>query len=238
MKNAVLVTGSSRGLGYRIAEKFAAEGHPLVLTARDPARLEESHNRLAQAYPSIEIARYAADLSRPESVDGLLRFIDSQSIDLDCLVNNAGVYAYKPFLDSSPEEIVSTVNLNLTSLILLTQGVVRRMIDRDSPAVGGKIVNIASDVAKRPLAKMSPYVATKYGLLGFARSLAQEFKRDRIYVSVLCPGMINNHENDSPDIEEGMLDPRRIAEIVYFVYRNNQNIVFDEVEFHPIFQEY
>ncbi len=103
---------------------------------------------------------------------------------------------------------------------------------------GGKIINVASDVAKRPLAKMSPYVATKYGLLGFSRSVAQEFKKDKVSVSVVCPGMINNRGDDSPGIELGMLDTARIADIVHFIYKNSQNIIFDEVEFHPIFQEY
>lgn len=238
MNNAVLVTGASRGLGYRIAEKFASEGSSVFLVAREQGRLEEARDRIAETYPGVEAGCYAADLMRPESVGALLAYLDAERIDLDCLVNNAGVYAYKSFLDCPPDEIVDTVNLNLTSLILLTQGVVRKMVARGGPAAGGKIINIASDVAKRPIAKMSPYAATKYGVLGFSRSLSQEFKRDGIYVSVVCPGMINNREEQTEGIEQGMLDPRRIADIVHFIYKNSRNVVFDEVEFHPIFQEY
>lgn len=234
MKEKVLITGASRGLGFRIAEKFAEMGHSLILVARNENALKKSRETIIGRMPGCEVDIYAADLSKREDIHGLIAWIAKEQKVVKGLINNAGIYPYKPFLDGEWDEIALTVDLNLTGVMLLTHGIIRGMLTHG----GGRIINIASDVAKRPIANMAPYVASKAGLLAFSRSISKEFRSRHVYVSVVEPGLINNNENEEPDIDLGMLSNRRIADVVGFVFENSDRINFDEVEIHPLMQDY
>ncbi len=230
----VIITGASRGLGFRIAEVFASSSHPLLLAARNYDNLIEARDRLKSIKTASDIRIFPADLSERDNINALLGYIDKENIEIDCLINNAGIYAYKPFDETSQDEIIATINLNLTAVILLTHGIIPRMLNNG----GGKIINISSDVGKSAIKNMSPYVASKFGIMGFSRAIKKEYHGKNLYVSTVCPGIINNNEINEKDIDKGMLSPSKIAQTVYYIYKNSENINFDEVELHPIMQDY
>lgn len=229
---AVIITGASRGLGFELARRFGSEGHHLILTARSRGTIEAAAEKIKKEFGSISVESYAIDLVNRDEIAGFLKWLKEK--DVDTLINNAGIYPYKPFLVNNWEEIETTVTLNLTSVMLLTHGVIPLMLHRG----GGKLIHIASDVSKRAIANMAPYVASKFGLLGFSKSIASEFRSQGITSTAILPGIINSSGSTEPGIERGMLSPKKIADVVYFAWENSGSINFDEIEFHPVGQDY
>lgn len=232
----VLVTGASRGLGAALGRELLAQGHRVVLTARN-------ESELAQAVESLRVAHgervnwIAADLSSPAAALALVAQVEQRFGALDGLVNNAGIGAWKPLVEWSPQEVIDCVNLNLLAPMLLAQAVLPGMVARR----GGIIVNIASDLARRPLANMAPYVASKFGLLGFSGSLLREAKAHGIKVSAVLPGIIDtafNGAREGSKEETWALRAQALAAQVVALFGLPENVVIDELTIHPLHQDF
>ena len=232
----VLVTGASRGLGAAIGRVLLARGHRVVLTARNAAELARSVEAL-RAQHGDRVQCWAADLTDAATAQTLVARVEQRFGALDALVNNAGIGAWKPLVDWSPAEVIACINLNLLAPILLSQAVLPGMVVRKS----GLIVNIASDLARRPLANMAPYVASKFGLLGFSGSLLREAKAHGIVVTSVLPGIIdtafNGAQEGSKD-ESWALRPDALAEQIALLFELPQNVVIDELTIHPLHQDF
>lgn len=232
----VLVTGASRGLGAALGRELLAQGHRVVLTARN-------ESELAQAVESLRVAHgervnwIAADLSSPAAALALVAQVEQRFGALDGLVNNAGIGAWKPLVEWRPQEVIDCVNLNLLAPMLLAQAVLPGMVARR----GGIIVNIASDLARRPLANMAPYVASKFGLLGFSGSLLREAKAHGIKVSTVLPGIIDtafNGAREGSKEETWALRAQALAAQVVALFGLPENVVIDELTIHPLHQDF
>jgi len=232
----VLVTGASRGLGAALGRELLAQGHRVVLTARN-------EGELAQAVESLRVAHgervnwIAADLSSPAAALALVAQVEQRFGALDGLVNNAGIGSWKPLVEWRPQEVIDCVNLNLLAPMLLAQAVLPGMVARR----GGIIVNIASDLARRPLANMAPYVASKFGLLGFSGSLLREAKAHGIKVSTVLPGIIDtafNGAREGSKEETWALRAQALAAQVVALFGLPENVVIDELTIHPLHQDF
>ena len=232
----VLVTGASRGLGAALSRELLGRGHRIVLTARNAAELAQAAESL-RAQHGERVGWIAADLSDPAAAQALVAQVEHRYGALDALINNAGVGAWKPLVDWTPQEVIACVNLNLIAPMLLSQAVLPGMVARRR----GIIVNIASDLARRPLANMAPYVATKFGLLGFSGSLLREARAHGIKVSAVLPGIIDTAFNGA---QEGSKDERwalrsaALAGQVVALLELPENVVVDELTIHPVHQDY
>ena len=232
----VLVTGASRGLGAALSRELLGRGHRIVLTARNAAELAQAAESL-RAQHGERVGRIAADLSDPAVAQALVAQVEHRYGALDALINNAGIGAWKPLVDWTPQEVIACVNLNLIAPMLLSQAVLPGMVARRR----GIIVNIASDLARRPLANMAPYVATKFGLLGFSGSLLREARAHGIKVSAVLPGIIDTAFNGA---QEGSKDERwalrsaALAGQVVALLELPENVVVDELTIHPVHQDY
>jgi NAD(P)-dependent dehydrogenase (short-subunit alcohol dehydrogenase family) len=191
LKNrTALITGASRGIGRAIAEAFAREGADLILTARDVKDLNEV--KAACAASGVKVTTVVADLGKRGAVEEVYRALPAT---LDILVNNAGIGSSanpKPvaaFDDAFWEE---TLYLNLTVPYLLCKRVLPGMI----AAKRGRIINVASIAGKIGSIHGSAYSASKHGLLGLTRSVAQEVVKDGITVNAICPGVVASRMND------------------------------------------
>jgi short-subunit dehydrogenase len=155
----------------------------------------------------------------------------------DILINNAGLGFYKPFLEHSPEEHDTIIDVNLRGLVHLTQGLLPPMLERGS----GHVVNIASDVATTPIANMAVYAASKFAVRGFTLSLAREVKDRGVKVSLINPGIIDTGFNEG---EEGSKDaswslkPTELAALVVEVLLQPGYQMVDELTVHPQLQDY
>lgn len=232
----VLVTGASRGLGAALSRELLGRGHRIVLTARNAAELAQAAESL-RAQHGERVGWIAADLSDPAAAQALVAQVEHRYGALDALINNAGIGAWKPLVDWTPQEVIACVNLNLIAPMLLSQAVLPGMVARRR----GIIVNIASDLARRPLANMAPYVATKFGLLGFSGSLLREARAHGIKVSAVLPGIIDTAFNGA---QEGSKDERwalrsaALAGQVVALLELPENVVVDELTIHPVHQDY
>ena len=232
----VLVTGASRGLGAALGRELLAHGHRVVLTARKEGDLAQAVEALRPAHGE-RVNWIAADLSNPAAALALVAQVEQRFGALDGLVNNAGIGAWKPLVEWSPQEVIDCVNLNLLAPMLLAQAVLPGMVARRR----GMIVNIASDLARRPLANMAPYVASKFGLLGFSGSLLREAKAHGIKVSAVLPGIIDtafNGAREGSKEESWALRAQALAAQVVALFGLPENVVIDELTIHPLHQDF
>lgn len=180
----VLITGASSGFGSEFARQYAAQGHSLVLVARRLDRLQTLAESLRQQY-RIEVVVEGVDLSDLAAVIQLHQRLRERGIAIDILVNNAGHGRQGPFLDSPLDAALSMVQLDIASLTAVTHVFAQDMRTRR----GGKILLVASLLAFQGVENFAVYVAAKAYVLRLGEALHRELRRERITVTVLCPGM-------------------------------------------------
>ena len=177
-----IVTGASRGLGAAAAEALAAAGADLVLIGRDRSTLDAKAREL-QSY-SVEITAVKCDVSRPKQISTAISRAQRTMGGIDILVNNAGVIGRWPAADYPLEEWNKVLDTNLTGLFLFAQGVGRVMIE----AGGGKIINIASLLSFSGGLYVPAYTASKHGVAGVTKALANEWASHGVNVNAIAPG--------------------------------------------------
>jgi gluconate 5-dehydrogenase len=182
-----LITGGSRGLGFQIAEALGEFGARIVLVARKEAELVEATKKLGAAGVAAEYV--VGDLSSSAAVSSVIEEIGNRGLSIDILVNSAGATWGAPAAEYPEEAWNKVINLNLTSLFLLTQAVaVRWMLPRKR----GAVLNIASIEGLQAHHKRQPgtvaYNASKGGVVNMTRALAAEWGQYGIRVNALAPG--------------------------------------------------
>ncbi len=182
----VLVTGGSTGIGAAIASEFSKRGCRVVISARDPMRLETAADRMAQN--GAPVRAIACDVTRRDQVQRLRDAIQQLWGDVQILVNNAGIARAVSFADMSDETWDQTLDTNLTGAYNCCKAFLPAMVQ----AKWGRIVNIASTTAKVGYSHVTAYAASKHGLLGLTRSLALETARIGVTVNAICPGYVDD----------------------------------------------
>jgi short-subunit dehydrogenase len=226
-----LITGASRGLGKHLTRVFAAHGYRVLACARDTSRL----NALASEFKSGCVLPVPLDLADAASIRPRVLAAVQSAGALDGIINNAGIGEYKPFLDHSEAELCTLIQVNLTACIQICHALLPMLRAQGH----GHIVNIGSDLGRRPLANMAAYVASKHGLTGFSHSLLREVKGDGIKVSLVNPGIIDTdfgggREGDKP--AHASLAPADLARLILAVIEQPASIVVDELTVHPLRQ--
>jgi NAD(P)-dependent dehydrogenase (short-subunit alcohol dehydrogenase family) len=181
----VIVTGASSGIGFDIARRFLAEGSSVVLNGRDKARLE----RAAAALEAEErVAVVAGSIAERGTARRLVEAANERFGGVDVLVNNAGIFGVKPFLESSEEDLDRFYATNVKGTWLVSQAVVSSMIE----ARGGAIINVGTVLVGQGMADMpvSAAMASKGGVHALTVSWAAELARYGIRVNTLAPGII------------------------------------------------
>jgi len=181
-KGTALITGASSGIGAVYADRLARRGYDLILVARNESRLAALSQRLENA-TGRSVAAITADLNDKADlarIEATLR--TNASITL--LVNNAGVGATAPLLDSDVEKMDEMIRLNIGALTRLTYAAVPGFVARR----GGTIVNIASIVAISPEALNGVYGGSKAFVLAFSQSLQHELAQKGVRIQAVLPG--------------------------------------------------
>lgn len=181
-KGIAAITGASAGIGAVYANRLAHRGYDLLLVARNQERLEHLANAIAtDTGRKVEIL--VADLMNPDDLHQLEQRLRNDP-NLTLLVNNAGVGATAPLLNSNIAEMIQMITLNVEVLTRLTYAVVPAFVARSS----GTIINIASIVAVSPETLNGVYGGTKAFVLAFSQSLRHELTHTGIRVQVVLPG--------------------------------------------------
>lgn len=178
----VLVTGSSRGLGAAIATKFAENGANVILNARhEPSELIQQIKDLG-----VQVWFIQADISSPRDIEEMVHQLDDHQIDVDVLVNNAGINRDKLMIGMREKDFDDVVNTNLIGTYRVTQPLFKRMLKRRS----GVIINMASVVGEHGNIGQANYAASKAGVIGFTKAVAQEGALRGVRCNAIAPGMI------------------------------------------------
>jgi NAD(P)-dependent dehydrogenase (short-subunit alcohol dehydrogenase family) len=181
--NTVIVTGASQGIGAAVANLFLERGYNVVANSRNitSKNVLSRSDRLALVDGDIGLEATARRI-----VDTALQRFGS----VDALVNNAGIFIAKPFVDYSSEDFRKLSATNLDGFVYITQLTARQMLLQKS---GGSIVNITASIADHPLAALNASVAmiTKGGINAASRSLALEYAKEGIRVNVVAPGIVS-----------------------------------------------
>ena len=177
-----LVTGASRGIGAAVATALAQDGHRVALLGRDAAALD----RLAATLPG-EAFPVPADVTDKDAVEAAFDRIERHWGSVEVLVSNAGAGLAAPVVETSDADWARMLELNLTAPFRLIRRALPAMTERG----WGRIVVIASVVAKRGEAQVAAYTAAKHGVLGLVRATAAEHARSGVTVNAICPGYVD-----------------------------------------------
>jgi len=193
-----LITGASSGIGEALARCFARGGHGLVLVARSGDKLKAQAQALASEF-AVRVTVLPVDLSRPGAAAKLAASLKRRRIDIDVLVNNAGVLEHGAFVKTPARRHQELIDLNVSSLTAMLAQFVPAMVERRR----GRILNVASIAAFQPVPMLATYAATKAYVLSLTESLAEELRGTGVSVTALCPGitatpMLSHAEQSSP----------------------------------------
>ena len=200
MKKTALITGASSGIGLELAGIFSSNGINLLLVARNESKLKETSKKLAEKN-GIKADYLVKDLCDINSAKEVFDYCQKNQIQIDYLINNAGIGDFGFFAESNWEKQLQMLNLNITSLTYLTHLFLPEMIARKS----GKIMQVASTAAFQPGPTMSVYYATKAYVLHFSEAIANELEGTGVTVTVLCPGATESGFQAAASMEESKL---------------------------------
>jgi len=211
----VLVTGAGRGIGRSTALRFAEEGAHVAVVSRTSDQVAETARQIRElGRAALAIAE---DITRPGAPEECVARTEAELGPLDVLVNNAGVFVWRPFLQLSPAEWDRVIATNLTAAAAFCRAALARMAERRS----GRIVNVASIHGMRGDANVAAQSAAKFGLIGLTQSLAREFRAHNVAVNAVSPGTVENKKDEGDALHTEPLAeklwPRDIAKAVLFL---------------------
>ncbi len=192
MKELVLITGASSGIGLEMAKQLAGKNIDLILVARRIDVLEKLKTELQLSY-NIKVTIFQKDLSIPENAYELYDVIIENGLVVTGLINNAGFGNYGHFSETSLRQDLQMIQVNISTVIILSKLFLNDMKLNKH----GRIMNVASLLSFLPFPYYSVYSATKTFVLAFSETLAAELEGTGVTVTSLCPGPIDTGFNSN-----------------------------------------
>jgi NAD(P)-dependent dehydrogenase (short-subunit alcohol dehydrogenase family) len=175
-----LVTGSTAGIGYAIAEALAAEGAHVIINGRTEARVDAAIKKIQASYPKATLIPQALDLSTADGVTELIEHVPT----VDIVINNLGIYQVKAFADITDNEWLNIFNVNVMSGIRLARHYLPLMLKKQ----WGRIIFISSESGVQIPSEMIHYGMTKTAQLAISRGLAELTAGTAVTVNAILPG--------------------------------------------------
>ena len=230
----VLITGGSSGYGKGIAEAFKRNQCSVWITGRSKEKLRYVSKLLGINY-------IKADVTKPEDWDNAVNAVITAGKKIDILVNNAGAgIVIKPLIEQTDEEIIESVNVNLTGHIFGIKRVAEYMIRQKS----GIIINISSVCAYHAWPGWAVYSAAKSGMEQLAESLHNELRKYNIRVTTVIPSWGATNFSSAcglasmgKDVEEKMMKPIEMGDLIVKVCTTPDHLVLPKVRIQPMIQE-
>jgi len=186
-----LVTGATGGIGCAIAKALLSQGAQVVLSATKEEKLQELSKELESIY-KVEVKYIACDLADSPNVDNLFDRSEEILSQIDILVCNAGITRDNLALRLKDDDFDHVIDVNLKSTFILNRNAIKKMMRRKY----GRIINISSVVAFTGNPGQANYVASKAGMIGMSKSLAQEVATRSITINCVAPGFIESPMTD------------------------------------------
>jgi NAD(P)-dependent dehydrogenase (short-subunit alcohol dehydrogenase family) len=212
----VVVTGASQGIGAAVVQAFLARGYNVVATSRSVSR--------AGFTPSPNLALVDGDIGEAATAEKVAQTAVTKFGSIDHVVNNAGIFAVKPFTDYTAEDFHNFVHTNLDGFIFITQIAVKQML---SQGTGGSVTTITASLADNPIAGIPASIPmiTKGGLNAITLSLASEYAKQNIRFNAVAPGTVDTplHKDNPKESMKSLspmgtiTEPKDIAEAVVYL---------------------
>jgi NAD(P)-dependent dehydrogenase (short-subunit alcohol dehydrogenase family) len=218
----VIVTGASSGIGFDVARLFLEAGSRVVINARDPEKLEQARRALGH---EDRVAAVAGSVGEVATVRRIVQAAQARFDGVDVLVNNAGIFGAKPFVESTEAELDAFYTTNVKGTFLLSQAAVPHLI----AAGGGAIINVGTVLVEQPIGLIpcAAAMASKGGVHALTRALAIELAPHAIRVNAVAPGFIRTPLLGDGADAMGKLHPLRrlgeaneVAEAVLYLARS------------------
>ena len=184
---SALITGASAGIGREFARQLAGRGRSLILVARREQKLNELREDLKQQHPNLTVHIWKTDLANLTQLKELVAWLEREKIDVDLLINNAGLGDLGPFATSDPIRNEQMTLVNVVALTSLTRHLLPQMIARKR----GGILNVSSSAGFLPIPNFAVYAATKAYVTSFSEALRAELHGTGVNVCALCPGPVH-----------------------------------------------
>ena len=195
-----LITGASSGIGLELVIEFAKRKHDVIVVARSEQKLKELAEAIKAKY-KVEVHVLVKDLSDQKQVDEVYAYTQSQNIQVDYLINNAGFGDYNAFAEADWNKINAMLDVNIKALTRLSWLYVKEMVQRKK----GRIMNVASTAAFQPGPMMAVYFATKSYVLLLSEAMANELKHSGVTVTALCPGATESGFADTANTRDSKM---------------------------------
>jgi NAD(P)-dependent dehydrogenase (short-subunit alcohol dehydrogenase family) len=203
----VIVTGASQGIGEGVVRSFLERGYNVVATSRTITQRDAFK-------PSAQLALVDGDIGQAATAKKVAETAIERFGSIDALVNNAGIFFAKPFVDYTSSDFKALVSTNLDGFIYISQFAVRQMLKQQS---GGSIVSITASLADHPIAGLTASIPmiTKGGIDTISRSLALEYAQNGIRVNTVAPGVVDTplHKDNPRDFLKTLSPMGRISTI-------------------------
>jgi len=215
--NTVIVTGASQGIGAAVVEAFLVRGYNVVATSRSVSKAGAS-----KTSPRLKLVD--GDIGEQDTAARVTRAAIETFGSIDTLVNNAGIFFVKPFIEYTQDDFKRLASTNLEGFLYMTQLSIRQMLAQKT---GGSVVTITAALADNPIAgvKASVPMISKGGLNAVTRALASEYAKQGIRVNAVAPGIVDTplHKDNPKDFLKTLSpmgtvsDAKDIANAVLFL---------------------
>lgn len=215
-----LVTGGSSGLGFSIAKKLLEKDCIVYILGRNQESLDHAKGELN----SPNIHTLCGDIRNYQQLQELV-----QELPIDIVINNAGVWLEGTIENNTEEEIAEAIDTNLKGAIYTTKAVLPTMLKKND----GYIINIISTSGLKGREDQAIYVASKFGLSGFTKSLELDLAKTNIKVTGFYPGGMHTGlfaKTENPKRNEDWMDTNKIADILTFILERDDTMVISSIE--------
>ena len=227
--NAV-ITGATKGIGYAIAQAFAAGGFNLAVTARSEEGLNALRRSFGQYFPKSEVLALPFNLGRKEEAKAFGRAVLEHFPTVDVLVNNAGLFLMDDVTQEEDYVLEQMMAVNLYGPYYLTKALLPAMKKRRQ----GHIFNICSTASLAPQADKGAYGITKFALLGFTKALRLELQDQGIRVTAVLPGSTWSASWEGSGVpEDQLMRAEDVALAVWNAWSMSRNTVVEEILMQP-----
>lgn len=228
----VLIVGGSGGIGSASAKRFAKEGAKVILAARNKSKAEEVAKEINDS--GGEAFAIQVEATDQTSVSHMAKEIEENLSKIDVLINAFGQGLIKPFMDIDPKDAQEVINVNVYGTFLVTQTVMKHMNTDDTT----NVVFFPGTMGKYVMKNASVYVASKFAIQGFAKSLIEEQRRGKTKYSLFYLGGVDTAFWEDVRIDmkvkkEMMLTTEEVAEAVFYAVNQPSGSVMNEVVIQP-----
>lgn len=213
MDKYALVTGGNAGIGKATCLEFAKKGYNIVIVGRKESSINEVKEQIENQY-HVKAFGIAIDISEDSAPEKILQFCRDNGIEVDILINNAGIGGSGDYASSNWEKQKAIVTLNNIALMHMVRVFLPEMLERGQ----GRICNVASNAGFMPLAPQPIYGASKAFVISFSQAIHEEYRKRGVTSSVVCPGATKTDFFKTNGFELKNLKgvtPDKVAKVIY-----------------------